>query len=236
MSNHVGTSARRIEDPRFLQGQGRYVANVHLPGMAYVAILRSPYAHAKINSINTDKAAALEGVVAVFTGQDLVDGGLNPLISGWNNPDQVNPPYYQLAVDTARYVGDGVAAVVADTAYIADDALQLIEVDYEALPVVVDARAAIVDGAPQLHDDAPNNISFHWPLGDQEAMEKAFAEADHVIELELVNQRLIPNAIEPRAAVAQWNAINEDMTLWTTSQHVHIMFDGGADWESARDR
>ena len=222
MTKSVGTSARRIEDPRFLQGKGRYVANVHLPGMAHVAILRSPYAHAKIKKINTDKAAALEGVVAVFTGQNLVDGGLNPLISGWNNPDQKNPPYYQLALDTVRYVGDGVAAVVADTSYIADDALQLIEVDYEVQPVVVNARAAVADGAPQIHEDTPNNISFHWALGDQEAMEKAFAEADHIIELDLVNQRLIPNAIEPRAAVAQWNALNEEMTLWTTSQHVHI--------------
>ena len=222
MSKNVGTSPRRFEDPRFLQGKGRYVANVHLPGMAHVAILRSPYAHAKIKSINTSKADALEGVVAVFTGHDLVDGGLNPLISGFNVPDQKTPPYYQLAVDTVRYVGDGVAAVVADTPYIADDALQLIEVDYDVLPVVVNARAATADGAPQIYDDIPNNTSFHWPLGDQEAMEKAFAEADHVVEVELVNQRLIPNAMEPRAAVAQWNAINEEMTLWTTSQHIHI--------------
>ena len=222
MAKHVGTSPRRYEDPRFLQGKGRYVANVQLPGMAHVAFLRSPYAHAKINSINTDKAAALEGVVAVFTGQDLVDSGLGPLISGFNVPDQKNPPFHQLAVGTVRYVGEGVAAVVAETPYIAADALQLIEVDYESLPVEVNARAAIADGAPQLHDVAPDNICFHWPLGDQEAMEKAFAEADHVVELDLVNQRLIPNAMEPRAAVAQWNSINEEMTLWTTSQHIHI--------------
>ena len=222
MAKNVGKSIKRVEDPRFLKGQGRYVANIDLPGMAHVAILRSPHAHAKIKNIQTNKATALEGVIAIFTGKDLVDGGLGPLISGFNVPEQKATPYYQLALDKVRYVGDGVAAVVAETPYIADDALELIEVDYEALPVVVDAKAAVEDGAPQLFEDAPNNTCFYWPLGDKEAMEKGFEEADHVVELALVNQRLIPNAMEPRAAAAQWNNATEELTLWTTSQHVHI--------------
>ncbi|MFQ5922811.1 MAG: xanthine dehydrogenase family protein molybdopterin-binding subunit [Anaerolineales bacterium] len=222
MTKYVGTSARRFEDPRFLQGKGRYVANIQLPGMAHAAILRSPHAHAKINGINTGKAAALEGVVAVFTGQDLIDGGVGSLPSGWNVPDIKVPSHYPLTADKVRHVGDAVAVVVAESSYIAADARDLIEVDYEVLPAVVDPRSATEEGAPLVHDDIPDNTSFYWALGDQEASDKAFAAADHVVELELANQRLIATAIEPRAAIAQWNPVTEEMTLWTTSQNPHI--------------
>jgi carbon-monoxide dehydrogenase large subunit len=120
-------------------------------------------------------------------------------------------------------VGDGVAVVVAESAYVANDALDLIDVDYDPLPAVVDAKATMDEGAAQIHEEVPNNCSFHWPLGDTEAVDKAFAEADHVVELDLINQRLIPNAMEPRACVAQWDGFSENMTVWTTSQNPHTI-------------
>ncbi len=221
MSKYVGTSMKRREDPRFIQGKGNYVGNISLPNMAHLAVKRSPYAHARIKKINTQKAAALPGVIAVFTGQDLIDGGVGKLPCGWNVPNIKVPTRWPLMVDKVRHVGDGVAAVVAESPYIAADALDLIEVDYEALPAVVDARKATDPGAPLIHEECPGNVSYTWGLGDKEACDKAFAEAEHVVELELVNQRLIPNAMEPRAAVAQWSAATEEMTLWTTSQNPH---------------
>lgn len=221
MAKYVGTSMKRREDPRFIQGQGKYVANVQLPNMAYLAVKRSPYAHAEIKSINTKKAAALPGVIAVFTGQDLIDGGVGKLPCGWLVPDCKVPDRWPLTVDKARHVGDGVACVVAEDRYIAEDAVNLIEVDYKPLPASVDARKTSQSGAPLVHDNIPNNISYTWALGNKEAMEKGFAEAEHVVELELVNQRLIPTAMEPRATVAQWSAPTEEMTVWTTSQNPH---------------
>ncbi len=223
MSKYVGTSMKRVEDPRFIQGKGAYVANISLPGMAYLAVKRSPYGHAKIKSINTAKAKAMAGVLGVYTGQDLIDSGVGKLPCGWPMPNTKIPTHWALAVDKVRHVGDGVAAVVAETPYLAADALDLIEVDYESLPTVTDARKATASGAPVVHDDVPGNVSWTWGLGDKEACDKAFAEAEHVVELELVNQRLIPNAMEPRAAVAQWNSATEEMTLWTTSQNPHII-------------
>ena len=219
MAKYVGASIKRVEDPRFIQGKGNYVANINLPNMAHVAIKRSPYGHARIKKINTKKAAALPGVIAVFTGQDLIDGGVGKLPCGWNVPDIKVPTRWPLTVDKVRHVGDGVAVVVAETPYSAYDALDLIEVDYEPLPAVIDARKTTEKGAPLVHDDVPDNVSYTWAIGDKEAMEKAFAEAEHVVTLDLVNQRLIPNAMEPRAAVAQWSAATEEMTLWTTSQN-----------------
>lgn len=219
MARYVGASIKRREDPRFIQGKGRYVANLGLPNLAHVAILRSPYGHARIKKINTEKAKALDGVIAVFTGQDLIDGGVGKLPCGWNVPDIKVPDRWPLTVDKVRHVGDGVAAVVAENPYVAYDALDLIEVEYEPLPAVTDARAATRPDAPLVHEGIPNNISYTWALGNKEACDKAFAEADHVVELELVNQRLIPNAMEPRAAVAQWNPADEEMTVWTTSQN-----------------
>ena len=223
MAKYVGKSMKRVEDPRFIQGKGKYVANLHMPDMVYVAIKRSPYAHAKINNINTDDAKALPGVVAVYTGQELVDGGAGSLPCGFTPPGIKLPPHYPLAIDKVRHVGDGVAVVVAESAYVANDALDLIDVDYDPLPAVVDAKATMDEGAAQVHEEVPNNCSFHWPLGDTEAVDKAFAEADHVVELDLINQRLIPNAMEPRACVAQWDGFSESMTVWTTSQNPHTI-------------
>lgn len=220
MAKYVGTSIKRKEDPRFIQGKGSYVANLSLPGMAYLAVKRSPYAHAKIKSINASKAQALPGVVAVFTGQDTTELGNLPC--GWNVPNIKVPVQRVLQTDKVRHIGDRVAMVVAESPQIAADALDLIEVDYEALPAVTDARQAAAAGAPQVHDDVPDNTSYTWAIGNKDDCDKAFASADKVIELELINQRLIATAIEPRAAVAQWNAFTEEMTLWTTSQNPNL--------------
>lgn len=221
MGNYVGERVKRREDPRFLTGQGRYVANVTLPNMVHLAIKRSPYGHAKIKKISTKKAAALPGVVAVFTGQDLLDGGCGALPCGWNVPDIKVPTRYALTIDKVRHVGDAVAVVAAESAAIAEDALDLIEVGYDPLDAVVDGRKTTEEGAPKIHDDVANNVSYEWALGDKQACDQAFAAAAHVVDLELTNQRLIATAMEPRAAVAQWQAATEEMTLWTTSQNPH---------------
>jgi carbon-monoxide dehydrogenase large subunit len=223
MGKYIGKSMKRVEDPRFIQGQGRYVANISMPDMVHVAIKRSPHAHAKINSIDADAARALPGVVAIFTGQDLADSGVGLLPCGFTPPGTVVPPHPALAVDTVRHVGDSVVVVVAESPYIAYDALDLIDVDYDPQPAVIDAEATMAEGAPQVHAEAPNNLSFHWPLGDADGTAQAMADADHVISLDLINQRLIPNAMEPRACVAQWDAFMESMTVWTTSQNPHTI-------------
>jgi carbon-monoxide dehydrogenase large subunit len=211
MAKYVGSPIKRREDPRFIQRRGSYVANLKLPNMAYLAIKRSPYAHARIRGIETEAAKALPGVIDVFTGADTSDLGMLP--SGWNVPGIKVPANRCLQTDKVRHVGDRVAMVVAETPYIAEDALDLIEVDYEPLPAIMGARAASEAGAPLVHDEIANNTSYVWALGNKDETEKAFAEADKVVELELVNQRLVATAIEPRAALAQWDAIKEEMTL-----------------------
>ena len=221
MGRYVGTSVKRVEDPRFIQGKGRYVANIQFPDMVHVAIKRSPEAHARITRMDTSAAAAMDGVVAVFTGQDFKDGGCGSLPCGWLVPDTKVPDRPVVVTDRVCHVGDSVAVVAARTPYIAADAVEAIEVDYEPLPTVVDARGATAEGAPLVHAEIENNVSYDWALGDQEACDKAFAEADEVVEIELVNQRLIPTAMEPRAAAAQWDAASEEMTVWTTSQNPH---------------
>ena len=221
MAKFVGKSFKRVEDPRFLQGQGKYVSNLQRPGMAHVAIARSPHAHADIKGIDASAALELDGVVAVFTGQDLIDGGVGQLPCGWVVPDCKIPERWPVVPDRARHVGDAVAVVVADNPYVAEDALELIEVDYEPLPVSMGARATTEYRAQQLHDEIPNNTAYSWALGDEDGMRRAFVEAAHVVELDLINQRLIPNAMEPRACMAEWDNTTEEMTVWTTSQNPH---------------
>ena len=211
---------RRREDPRLITGTATYTDDIQLPGMAHAAILRSPYAHARIKSIDTSAAEAADGVVAVFAGADI---DLAPIPCAWHVPDSdiklVDHP--ALASDVVRYQGDGVAVVVADCRYAAEDALELIEVDYEPLPVVMEPDKALEDGAPQLHEDAPNNQAFHWVMagGDTDA---AFEAAEVVVKERILHQRLIPNAMEPRSAVAQWTAASGELTLWSTTQNPHI--------------
>ena len=218
-----GSGIRRREDPRLITGGSVYTDDVTLPGMVHAAILRSPHAHARITGVDTGAAAAAPGVIAVYTGAD-VDGVLAPIPCAWIPPDsEVKAVAHPaIAKDVVRYQGDAVAVVVADTRYQAEDALELINVGYEPLPAVVNPAAAMDAGAPQLHDDAPNNQAFHWVAsgGDPDA---AFAEADVVVSDTIVQQRLVPNAMEPRSAVANWLKSMGELTLWSTSQNPHIV-------------
>jgi carbon-monoxide dehydrogenase large subunit len=224
MSQYIGTSVKRKEDGRFLTGKGTYTDDIVLPNMTYVCVVRSPHAHAKIKSINVKKAKAQPGVVAVFTGKDMQDDGVQPVPNGWQiGDDMKEPPHPALAVDEVRYVGDGVAAVIAESRYIAKDAAELVEVDYEVLPCVTDAAKALESGAPLVHADVPNNISFTWELGDKAAADDALSKAHHITKLEFVNQRLIANAIEPRSAIGSYEAARDELTLYTSSQNPHLI-------------
>ena len=218
----IGSTIKRREDPRFITGAGKYTDNFTLPGTAYLAILRSPHAHARIKGIDTSKAKAHPGVLAVFTGKDLKEGGVNPLPLGWVLPDIKIGPHHPLAVDVVHYAGDGVAAVVATDRFTARDALDLIKVEYEPLPVVVDAEKTTQAGAPQLHPEAPDNIAYYFKIAGGD-VDQALKEADGVVKQRLINQRLIPNAIEPRAALAHYERGTGDLTLWNTNQNPHII-------------
>ncbi len=218
-----GSAIRRREDPALITGQAKYTDDLKLPNMAYAAILRSPHAHARITRIDTSKAKALDGVVAVFTAEDVEQSGVPGQIPvGWLLPNMKMPPRSLLAKDRVRYVGEAVAVVVAEDRYTAHDALELIEVDYEPLPAVADPAKAAQEGAPLVHENEPDNIAFDWEIGDKEATDQAFAQAAHTVSLELVNNRLIPNAVEPRAALADYDPINGKLTLWMTTQNPHI--------------
>lgn len=222
MGKYIGKRMTRFEDPRFIQGKGRYVANLELPNMTYAAIKRSPYAHAKILSIDTSAAAAMDGVIAVYVGQDLIDAGIGQLPCGWLVPGTKVPVRWPLMPDEVHHVGDGVAVVIAESPYVAADAVDAIEVDYDPLPVVVDAREAMSDDAPQLHPDIEKNVSYTWALGPKDEWEAAAANPENtVITLDLTNQRLVPNAMEPRACVADYSSFTDELTVWTTSQNPH---------------
>ena len=216
-----GSGIKRREDPRLITGKSRYTDDMKLPGMVYMAVVRSPHAHARIKRIDTAAAKNAPGVVAVFTGADVA---MN-VPTAWlvPNSDLKTPAHPVLAVDKVRYAGDGVAIVIADNRYRAQDAADLIQVEYEALPVVVNPEEAAQDGAPQLFDDVPNNIAFHWVASSgDEALDKAFAEADVVVSERIIQQRLLPTAMEPRSALAQWNSGTEELTIWCTTQNPHI--------------
>ena len=221
----VGAAIKRKEDPRLITGEAKYLDDVQLTGMTYAAILRSPYAHAKIRKINTKKAEKLPGVIAVFTGQDFKD--LPALPCAWQAEagriqNNVNTPRV-LEIDRVTHTGAGVAVVVADDRYIAEDALNLIEVEYEPLPTVVDAEKATFPDAPQIHENAPNNICMDWSVGDKDGTDSALHSSEVVVKQRLINQRLIPNPMEPRGCIAQYLPASEEYTVWMTSQTPHIM-------------
>ena len=219
-----GSGIRRREDPRLITGTATYTDDITLPGTVYAAMLRSPHAHAKITSIDTSKAAAAPGVVAVYTGAD-VEGELQPMPCAWLLPDSdlKIAGYQVIAKDVVRYTGDIVATVVAEDRYQAYDALDLIEVDYEALPSVTDPEAAAKDDAPQLHPDVPGNQAFHWNVTGGGDVDEAFTNAEVVVSDRIIQQRLIPNAMETRAALAQYNHASGELTLWNTTQNPHIV-------------
>ena len=217
-----GASIKRREDPRFITGKGTYVDDVRIPGTTFAAFVRSPHAHAKIKSIDASAAKKLKGVIAIHTGKDLVDSGVKPIPVGWLLPGLKIPPRHALAVDRARHMGEAVAVVIAENPYIARDAAELVEVDYEPLPAVTDATKALQPGAPAVNDEARDNVAFRWQLGDKAATDKAFAGAAKIVKQSFRNHRLIPNAIEPRAALASSNPGTGDVTLWLTTQNPHV--------------
>ncbi|MBI3989926.1 MAG: molybdopterin-dependent oxidoreductase [candidate division NC10 bacterium] len=217
-----GSRIKRREDPRLITGKGNFVDDVKLPGTTSAAFVRSPHAHARIRAINTAPAKAAPGVVAVYTGKDLVEGKVGGLPCGWLLPDIKLPPHPPLAVDKVHHMGEAVAVVIAENPYAAKDAAELVEVDYEVLPAVTDGEKALQSGAPVLHDQAPGNLCFSWTIGDKDKTEVAFKDAAQVVKQRLINQRLIPNAIEPRASLASFNPATNDLTLWVTSQNPHV--------------
>lgn len=220
-NGYVGKPLKRVEDPRLIKGIATYVDDLQLAGMLHAAILRSPYAHAKINSINTDAAKAVEGVVGVFTGADVNDKcGLVPCASPM--PEQKMPKHTALASDRVYFVGHAVVVVVAKDRYVARDALDLIEVDYDPLPAVSDPEKALDKDSPLTHPDLGTNLAFNWTLANGD-LDAAFAQADRVIKQRMVHQRLIPMAIEPRGCVASWHAGEGAMTLWTSTQVPHLV-------------
>ncbi|MGZ8852303.1 MAG: xanthine dehydrogenase family protein molybdopterin-binding subunit, partial [Thermoanaerobaculia bacterium] len=223
-SRILGSAIKRREDPRLLTGQGKYTDDFVLPGMVYMAVVRSPYAHARIKRIDTKKAVAMPGVLGVFIGQQMKDAGFGSIPCAWVVPgsDTKTPPYPPIAIDTVRYAGNAVAIVVAQDRYQARDAVDVVEVVYEALPVTVDAFRATQKGAPQLHADVPDNICFHWKMSGGGDIDAAFKSADVIVKDHIINQRLIPNAIEPRGALAQYSSASGEVTLWSTTQNPHI--------------
>jgi carbon-monoxide dehydrogenase large subunit len=224
----IGASPKRREDLRFLTGSGRYTDDINLRGQAYVHFLRSDMAHGKINGIDTSAAAAMPGVIRIFTGADFE--GLGGLPCGWQVTDKHGQPMQEpghpvLAQGKVRHVGDPIAAVVAETREQARDAAEAIELDIEELPAVVDMKAALQDGAPKVHDDLTSNLCYDWGFVEENkaAVEEAFQKAAHVTTLELVNNRLIANPMEPRVAVGDYDRANDDSTLYTTSQNPHVI-------------
>ena len=221
----IGQSVKRKEDVRFLTGAGQYTDDITLPRQTYAVFVRSPHAHAKVRKVDTSRAKAAPGVVGVFTGADLEGVGGLPcgwLITSLDGTPMKEPPHPVLAQGKVRYVGDRVALVVAESLSQAKDAAELVDVDYEVLAAVVSPADAIKPGAPVVHDIAPDNRCYTWGLGDKAAVDKAFASAAHVTTLDLVNNRLIPNAIEPRAANASYSRADDSYTLYVANQNPHV--------------
>ncbi len=227
MGDLIGKSVKRVEDNRFLKGEGKYTDDFNMPNQTFAVYLRSPHAHANLVSVDISAAKAMDGVINVFTGKDIKDAGIVGSICGWQvdfkNGDTMKEPGHPiLAVDKVRHVGDAVALVIAEDIGKAKDAAGAVEVNYEVLDAIVDPKAAVQDGAPQVHDDVPNNTIFDWELGNKEETDAAFENAHHITELSYHNQKIVPNAIEPRAALAHFDSNDDKYTLYTTSQNPHL--------------
>lgn len=227
MGKYIGKSIKRREDARFLKGAGKYTDDIKLPNMTHSAFVRSPYAHAKVLSIDTSAAANAEGVVAIFTGQD--GCGEYGVPCGWqvdfkDGETMREPLHPLLAKDMIHHVGEAVAIVIAETLELARDAAELVEVDYEELPAVTDPKKAMEPGAPLVHDQFPDNRAFDWCIGNDRAeVEAALESAHHVTEMEYINQRLAPNAMEPRSYIADYDVNADKWTLYTSTQNPHLI-------------
>jgi len=224
----IGASTKRREDVRFLTGTGNYTDDINLRGQAYVHFLRSDVAHGKINKVDTEGASGMPGVLRIFTGADFE--GVGSIPCGWQVTDRFGevmqePAHPVLAQGKVRHVGDPIAAIVAETYMQARDAAEAIEYDIDELPAVVNMKDALKDGAPKVHDDLKNNLCYDWGFVEENkaAVNEAFEKAAHVTTLELVNNRLIANPMEPRVAVGDFNRSTGDSTLYTTSQNPHVI-------------
>ena len=223
----IGVSVKRKEDIRFITGKGHYVDDINRPGQAHAFFVRSPHAHATIDKIDASAALKSPGVVAVFTGADAVADKIGAHIPGWTVHSKDGSPmkvgsFPALAHGKALYVGDPVAVVIADTYAQAKDGAEKMVIDYGVLPAVIDTASAAKSGQPQIHEYAPSNTVFNWHVGDKAATDAAFAKAAHVTTLDLINNRTIPNAIEPRAALGEYDSGTDVQTLYTTSQNPHV--------------
>lgn len=221
---HIGESVRRKEDLRFITGAGQYTDDINLPNQRYAVFVRSPHAHAAIRGIDLTRAQAMPGVVKVFTGKDM-EGKVNGLPCGWlitstDGQPMKEPPHPVLAQGKVRYVGDHVAMVVAETLEQARNAAEAVEVDYDVLPAVVDVRDA--SKATALHDAAPDNRCYKWAIGDKAQVAAVFANAAKVTKISLTNNRLVPNAMEPRAAIGAYNRASDEYTLYVANQNPHV--------------
>src|SRR5262245_53401915 len=223
----MGASVRRLEDRRFVTGTGTFIDDVNLPGQAYAAVLRSPHAHARINGIDTAQARAAPGVLLVLTGKEWVAAGHGPIptktaVRTKRDGSPFNEPKrHCLAVDAVHHVGEAVALVVAETKAEAEAALELIDVDYADLPAVSQQVPALGEGAPQLWSEAPGNLCLDFELGDRAAVEEAFAKADHVVSLDIANNRVAGTPMEPRGVLAAYHRATDTSTLWNASQNIH---------------
>lgn len=221
MMDVLGQPVKRHEDDRLVRGKGQYTDDIRLPGMVYAHMVRSPHAHAKIKAIDTRASLALPGVLAVYVGSDLKDTvGMIPTAWIPPNAEMKMTPHPALAYDTVRYVGDGVAVVIAEDPYTASDAADLVQVTYAPMEAVVNPREATESDKPLVHQEIPDNVAFHWSVGAD--LDDVFAASEVVVRQEFRQQRLVPSAMEPRAAVAQYNPATEEMTVWTTTQNPHI--------------
>ncbi|MPZ56843.1 MAG: molybdopterin-dependent oxidoreductase [Rhizobiales bacterium] len=223
----IGASVRRKEDQRFITGKGHYTDDISRPGQAHAYFVRSPHAHATVRGIDTAAASAKPGVLAILTGAQLAADKIGNLICGWmihsKDGSPMNmAPHPALAAGKVNHAGDAVAVVIAETLAQARDASEAVKVDYQVLPAVVDPAKAQAKGAPQIHEGAPNNTIYQWEIGDSAAAEAVFKSAKHVATVDLINNRLVPNALEPRAALAEYDDGADSLTLWNTSQNPHV--------------
>ncbi len=221
----IGAAVKRKEDLRFITGSGRYTDDLNQPGQLYAAFLRSPYARADILDIRSEEAEALEGVVAVLTGAQMAEDGLGDLPCGWqvkqkDGSDMVSAPHPPLAVQAVNYVGEPYGIVVADSIATALQAVELVTTEFRELDPIVDL--VLATDSERIHADVARNLAYDWELGDAEATDAAMQRAAHVTRIEITNNRLIPNAMEPRAALGIYEAATEEHTLYTTSQNPHL--------------
>ena len=228
MSNkYIGQSVKRTEDKRFLTGQGRYTDDIVLPNMVYAYILRSPYAHARIKSIDTSKALAMKGVVAIYTGKDFE--AINGVPCGWqvnfkNGETMREPKHPLLVADKVKHAGDGVAMVIAESKEIAADAAEEIEIKYEVFKAVTNPMEAAKPDAPKVHDEFPDNVAFDWQIGNDKAeVDAAMATAHHITKLDFTNNRVVPNAMEPRSYIGDYDTAYDKYTLYTSTQNPHLI-------------